>query len=88
MGNDLAMESAPVALMTNNLRKIPWLIDHSRRTNRIIHANIALSLLLKLFFVVLAIPGWATLWMAVLADSGAALLVIANSLRLLKQRHE
>lgn len=86
MGSDVALESAPVALMSEDLRKIPWLLRHSRRLARVIRWNIFLALFIKLFFMALAIPGWATLWMAVIADTGASLLVTANGLRMLRIR--
>ena len=83
-GTDAAIETADVALMSDDLSKLAWLIRHSRRTLSIIKANIAFALGLKLLFVVLALMGAATLWMAILADMGASLLVIGNGLRLLK----
>jgi len=83
-GTDVALETADVALMADELMKVPFAIRLSRRAMRNIHANVALSLGLKAAFVVLAIGGFATLWMAVLADTGASLLVTANALRLLR----
>ncbi|NPU97647.1 MAG: cation-translocating P-type ATPase [Candidatus Omnitrophica bacterium] len=84
IGADVALETAPVALMNDDLGKIPWLICHSRRTVRIIGWNIGLALGMKMFFVLMAILGWATLWMAILADMGTSLLVTFNGMRLLK----
>ena len=84
IGADVALETAPVALMNDDLGKIPWLIRHSRRTVRIIGWNIGLALGMKMFFVLMAILGWATLWMAILADMGTSLLVTFNGMRLLK----
>jgi len=84
IGTDVALETAPVALMNDDLGKIPWLIRHSRRTLWIIGWNIGLALGTKLLFVLLAIPGWTTLWMAILADMGTSLLVTFNGMRLLK----
>lgn len=84
IGSDVALETAPVALMKDDLTKIPWLIRHSRRTVSIIQWNIFIALFIKLVFVALAIPGLATLWMAILADTGNSLLVISNGMRLLK----
>lgn len=84
MGTDAALETADVALMSDDLSKLPWLIRHSRRTLGIIKQNIAFALGLKLLFLILATMGMATLWMAIAADTGASLLVIANALRLLK----
>jgi len=83
-GSDVAIETADIALMSDDLTRIPWLIQHSRRTLRIIQQNIAFALGLKLLFIALAFAGFATLWMAIAADMGASLLVIANALRLLR----
>jgi len=83
-GTDAALEAADIALMTDDLSKLPWLIDHSRRTRRVIRENIGLSLGIKAVFLILAIPGLANLWLAILADMGASLLVTFNGLRLLK----
>ena len=85
-GSDAAIETADVALMSDDLSKLPWLIVHSRRTVAIIRQNITFSLLVKLVFVVLAFAGRATLWSAIAADMGASLLVIVNALRLLQAR--
>jgi Cd2+/Zn2+-exporting ATPase len=83
-GSDVAIETADIALMSDDLSKLPWLIRHSRRTVAIMRQNIAFSLLVKLVFVVLAFAGRATLWSAIAADMGASLLVIMNALRLLR----
>ncbi|MBI5966245.1 MAG: heavy metal translocating P-type ATPase, partial [Deltaproteobacteria bacterium] len=83
IGTDTALETADVALMKDDLSKLPFALKLSKRTLRIIKQNIAFSLLLKGAFIALAIPGLATLWMAVGADMGASLLVIFNGLRLL-----
>lgn len=83
-GTDVALETADVALMADELLKVPFAIRLSRRAMRNIQTNVALSLGLKAAFVALAIGGVATLWMAVLADTGASLLVTANALRLLR----
>jgi Cd2+/Zn2+-exporting ATPase len=80
----VALETADVALMADDLTKVPFAIRLSRRAMRNIHANVAMSIGLKAAFVVLAVMGVATLWMAVLADTGASLLVTANALRLLR----
>jgi Zn2+/Cd2+-exporting ATPase len=82
-GTDAALETADVVLMSDDLGKLPFLFGLGRRTIRIIRQNIALALGLKIVFLLLSIAGYATLWMAVLADDGAALLVIANGLRAL-----
>ena len=83
-GSDAALETADVALMGDDLSKIPFALRLSRATLRNIKTNIAASLLLKFVFLVLALTGHATLWMAIVADTGASLLVIANGLRLLR----
>jgi Cd2+/Zn2+-exporting ATPase len=83
-GSDAALETADVALMSDELLRIPYAVRLSRSTVRNIQVNIALSLGLKGVFLVLAGLGMATLWMAVVADMGASLLVIGNGLRLLR----
>jgi Cd2+/Zn2+-exporting ATPase len=83
-GSDSAIETADIALMSDELGKIPWLIRLSRKARRIIIQNITLSILIKFIFVILAIIGMATLWMAVFADMGISLLVIFNGMRALK----
>jgi Cd2+/Zn2+-exporting ATPase len=85
-GTDAAIETADVALMSDDLSKLPYALRLGRATMANIQMNIAVALGLKLAFVVLAASGLATLWMAVLADTGASLLVTANGLRLLKFR--
>jgi Zn2+/Cd2+-exporting ATPase len=84
-GSDAALETADIALMADELLKIPYALRLSRATVRNIRANIAFSIVLKGAFLVMAIFGVATLWMAVLADMGASLIVIANALRLLRE---
>jgi Cd2+/Zn2+-exporting ATPase len=84
-GTDAALETADVALMADELLKIPYALRLSRATSRNIYANIAFSLALKAAFLVMAVAGAATLWMAVAADMGASLIVIANALRLLRE---
>jgi Cd2+/Zn2+-exporting ATPase len=84
-GTDAALETADVALMADELLKIPYALRLSRATTRNIRANIAFSIALKAAFLVLAVTGAATLWMAVAADMGASLIVIANALRLLRE---
>jgi Cd2+/Zn2+-exporting ATPase len=84
-GTDAALETADVALMADELSKIPYALRLSRATARNIHANIAFSIVLKSAFLILAVTGTATLWMAVAADMGASLVVIANALRLLRE---
>jgi len=82
-GTDVAIETADIALMTDDLSRLPWLIGHSRRALSIIRQNIVFSLAVKLLFVGLTFAGMATLWSAIAADTGASLLVIFNGLRLL-----
>lgn len=83
MGSDVAIETADIALMQDDLSRLPWLIRHSRATLAIIRQNIGFSLCVKLVFVVLTITGSASLWGAIAADVGASLLVVLNGLRLL-----
>jgi Zn2+/Cd2+-exporting ATPase len=86
MGSDAALETADIALMTDDLPKVPYTIRLSRATVANIRANVALSIGLKAAFVLLAVAGVATLWMAVLADTGASALVVANAVRLRRFR--
>jgi Cd2+/Zn2+-exporting ATPase len=83
-GTDAALETADIALMGDDLSKLGWLVRHSRRTLRVIHANVAISLAVKALFLVLAFAGRASLWTAIAADMGVSLLVVLNALRLLK----
>ncbi|MEJ2537882.1 MAG: HAD-IC family P-type ATPase [Calditrichia bacterium] len=83
-GSDTAIETADIALMEDDLSRIAYLKQLSRKTVRIIKQNIFIALFLKAIFFALAIPGLATLWMAVFADMGASLMVIFNGLRALK----
>ena len=83
-GSDAALETADIALMGDDLSKIPFTLRLSRRALRNIKTNVSLSIGLKAIFLALAISGHATLWMAIAADTGASLLVIANGLRLLR----
>jgi len=85
-GTDVAMEAADVVIMNDDLRRIPETIRLSRRTHGVLWQNISLALGIKAVFMVLALFGSATMWMAVFADMGATLLVVANGLRLLKAR--
>ncbi len=84
IGSAAALETADVALMTDELPKVAYAIRLSRATVRNIHANIVISLVLKAAFVALALGGLATLWMAVVADTGTSLIVVANAMRLLR----
>ena len=83
-GTDTAMEAADVVIMNDDLRRIPETIRMSRRTRTVLLQNIVLALGVKAVFLVLAIFGTATMWMAIFADMGASLLVIFNGLRLLR----
>ncbi len=83
-GSDAAVETADIALTSDDLMKVPWLVGHSRRTVRIVRQNIFFALGIKFVFMALAVAGLATLWMAIAADMGASLLVISNGLRLLR----
>jgi Cd2+/Zn2+-exporting ATPase len=84
-GSDAALETADIALMGDDLAKIPYTIRLSRAALFNIKTNITVSILLKAIFLVLAVGGYATLWMAIAADTGASLLVVANALRLLRE---
>jgi Cd2+/Zn2+-exporting ATPase len=83
-GSDTAIETADVALMNDDLRKLPEFIELSRSTRRILIQNIGAALAIKAVFFGLALAGAATLWMAVFADVGASVLVVLNGLRLLR----
>ena len=82
-GSDATLETSDIALMSDDLSKLAWLVRHSRRTLRVIRQNIIFSLGVKAVFVGLTFAGFATLWSAIAADMGASLLVIFNGLRLL-----
>ncbi|MHA2432469.1 MAG: heavy metal translocating P-type ATPase [Candidatus Thorarchaeota archaeon] len=87
MGSDLALETADVALMKDDLEEVPLLIEQAKRTMRIVKQNVGLSIGVKAIIAVLATLGLATLWMAVgIGDMGVSLLVIANALRLTLRR--
>ena len=83
-GTDAALETADIALMNDDLTKLPFTIKLSRKTLRIIKQNITLSLVVKLVALLLVVPGWLTLWIAIFADMGVTLLVTFNGLRLLR----
>lgn len=83
-GTDTAIETADVALMGDDLQKLPFTVKLSRKTLQIIKQNITFSLVIKLIALLLVIPGWLTLWIAIMADMGATLLVTLNGLRLMK----
>jgi Cd2+/Zn2+-exporting ATPase len=85
-GSDTAIETADVALMNDDLAKLPAFIELSRATRSVLVQNITVALVIKVAFFGLALGGLATLWMAVFADVGASLLVVFNGLRLLRFR--
>ena len=82
-GTDVALETADIALINNDLKSLIWLVDHSRRMLTIIRQNIFVAISIKVLFALLALCGTATLWGAIAADLGGSLLVIFNGLRLL-----
>ena len=84
-GTDTAIETADVALMDDDLRKIPAFIRLSQRTSTVLKQNIYLALVTKAIFLAITFAGLATMWMAVFADMGVSLLVVFNGLRLLKK---
>lgn len=81
-GTDIAIETSDVAIMDDDLRKIPEFIKLSKRTSRILAQNITVAILIKAIFLVLTLLGISTMWMAIFADTGASLIVVANGLRL------
>jgi len=83
-GTDTALETADIALMSDDLTKLPYTIKLSRKALKIIKQNITFALVIKVVALLLVIPGWLTLWIAIFADMGATLLVTLNSLRLLR----
>lgn len=83
-GTDTALETADIVLMADDLSKLPFTIRLSRKALAIIHQNIGFSLIIKAIAILAIFPGWLTLWMAILADMGATIIVTLNSLRLLK----
>ncbi|KVC78229.1 heavy metal translocating P-type ATPase [Burkholderia ubonensis] len=85
MGTDAAIETADVALMDDDLRKIPAFVRLSRATHRVLVQNIGFALGVKLVFLGLTVAGLGTMWMAVFADAGASLIVVGNGLRLLSR---
>jgi Cd2+/Zn2+-exporting ATPase len=87
-GTDTALETADIALMADDLTKLTYAIKLSRKTISIIKQNIALALIIKGLILLLVIPGWLTLWLAVAGDMGSSLLVTLNGMRLLRMKHE
>lgn len=86
-GTDTALETADIALMADDLEKLPYTIALSRKTLNVIFQNVAFALGLKVLALLLIVPGWLTLWMAIFADMGATVIVVLNSLRLLRTKH-
>ena len=84
VGSDAAIETADIALMSDDIGKLPWLVGHSRNTMGIIRQNISVALATKALFVGLTALGMASMWGAIAADVGVSLAVVANALRLLK----
>lgn len=87
-GTDTALETADVALMGDDLRKLPFSIKLSRKALTIIKQNITFALAIKFIALLLVIPGWLTLWIAILSDMGATLLVALNGLRLMRVKEK
>ncbi len=85
-GSDVALETADVALMTDDLSKLPFVMRLGRAAVRVIRQNIAFALLIKAVAIAAVFPGWLTLWLAVLGDMGASVLVTLNGMRLLSVR--
>jgi Cd2+/Zn2+-exporting ATPase len=85
-GTGTAIETADVALMDDDLRKLPRFVRLSQRTHAVLVQNIVLALGIKAVFLVLTLLGLGTMWMAVFADMGASLLVVGNGLRLLRAK--
>ncbi|HIV82565.1 MAG TPA: heavy metal translocating P-type ATPase [Candidatus Salinicoccus merdavium] len=87
-GTDAALETADVVLMGDDLNKLPFTIKLSRKTLNIIKANIAFAIGIKVIALLLVIPGWLTLWIAILSDMGATVLVALNSMRLMRVKED
>ncbi len=87
-GTDTALETADIALMADDLTKLTDTIRLSRKTLSIIKQNIAFALIIKGLILLLVIPGWLTMWLAVIGDMGSSLLVTLNAMRLLRVKHE
>jgi Zn2+/Cd2+-exporting ATPase len=83
-GSDVALETADVALMADDLSKLPQIMRLGRQAIRVIHQNIAIALAIKAIAIAAVFPGWLTLWLAVLGDMGASVLVTLNGMRLLR----
>jgi Cd2+/Zn2+-exporting ATPase len=83
-GSDTALETADIAVLSKDLARVPFIFSLGRATRANVRTNLVIALGLKAAFVVAAVAGVATLWMAVLADTGASMIVVANALRLLR----
>lgn len=83
-GTDAALETSDIALMDDNIDKLPYTIGLSKHTLKVIKQNISFAFIIKIIALLLVIPGWLTLWIAVVADVGATLIVVLNSMRLMK----
>jgi len=83
-GSDAAIETADIALMSDDLSKLAWLVKHARSTLNIIKQNVAFSLIVKAVFMGLIFANKSTLWMAMASDMGATLVVVSNALRLVR----
>ena len=88
VGSDTALETADIAIMGDDLEKLPFLIHLSRKTLGVIKQNIAFALGIKLIALLLVIPGWLTLWIAIIADVGATLIVTLNGMRLMRLKQD
>jgi Cd2+/Zn2+-exporting ATPase len=86
IGSDVALETGTIILMSDNVSKIPYGVLLGKRALRIIKQNIFLALCTKAVFLTLGVIGWTSLWLAILADDGATLLVILNGLRVLRSQ--
>ena len=87
-GTDTALETADIVLMADDLTKLTYAIKLSRKTLGVIKQNIAFALIVKGLILLLVIPGWLTMWLAVVGDMGSSLLVTLNGMRLLRIKHE
>jgi len=83
-GTDAALETADIALMADDLGKLAYVVGLGRKTVVVIKQNITFAIVIKLFFLVFTFAGVASLWLAVVADTGAALLVTLNGMRLMR----
>lgn len=86
-GTDAALETADIALMADDLTRLSYAMELSRKTLGIIKQNITFALILKGLILLLVIPGWLTLWLAIIGDMGASLLVTLNGMRLIRMKH-